>query len=48
MGLLKAPRRPVGNAAATLIPLVEAIQAHVFAPECIHADDTAVPVPAHD
>src|SRR5437764_169163 len=34
----------VGACAATLMPLVEAIQAHVFAAERIHADDTTVPV----
>jgi transposase len=34
----------VGAAAATLMPLVEAIRAHVFAAERIHADDTIVPV----
>jgi transposase len=34
----------VGASAATLMPLVEAIQAHVFAAERIHADDTTVPV----
>jgi transposase len=34
----------VGASAATLMPLVEAIQAHVFAAERIHADDTPVPV----
>jgi transposase len=34
----------VGAAAATLMPLVEAIRAHVFAAERIHADDTTVPV----
>jgi transposase len=34
----------VGAAAATLMPLVEAIQAHVLAAERIHADDTTVPV----
>jgi transposase len=34
----------VGAAAATLIPLVEVTQAHVFAAERIHADDTTVPV----
>jgi len=34
----------VGAAAATLMPLVEVIQAHVFAAERIHADDTRVPV----
>jgi transposase len=34
----------VGAAAATLRPLIEAIRAHVFAAERIHADDTTVPV----
>jgi transposase len=34
----------VGASAATLMPLVEAICAHVFAAERIHADDTTVPV----
>jgi len=34
----------VGAVAATLMPLVEAIRAHVFAAERIHADDTTVPV----
>jgi transposase len=34
----------VGACAATLMPLVEAMQAHVFAAERIHADDTTVPV----
>ncbi len=34
----------VGASAATLMPLVEAIHAHVFAAERIHADDTTVPV----
>jgi transposase len=34
----------VGAAAATLMPLVEAIRAYVFAAERIHADDTTVPV----
>ena len=34
----------VGAAAATLMPLVEVIRAHVFAAERIHADDTTVPV----
>ena len=34
----------VGAAAATLMPLVEAIRTHVFAGERIHADDTTVPV----
>jgi transposase len=34
----------VGMAAATLMPLVTEIRAHVFAAERIHADDTTVPV----
>jgi transposase len=34
----------VGAAAATLMPLVDVIRAHVFAAERIHADDTTVPV----
>ncbi len=34
----------VGACAATLAPLVEAIEAHVFAAERIHADDTTVKV----
>jgi transposase len=34
----------VGAAAATLMPLVEAIRTHVFAAQRIHADDTTVPV----
>ena len=34
----------VGAAAATLMPLVEAIRGQVFAAERIHADDTTVPV----
>jgi len=34
----------VGAAAATLMPLVLSIRAHVFAAERIHADDTTVPV----
>ena len=34
----------VGAAAATLMPLVEMIQAHVLAGQRIHADDTTVPV----
>ncbi len=34
----------LGASAATLTPLVEAIRAHVFAAERIHADDTTVPV----
>jgi transposase len=36
----------VGACAATLMPLVEAIRAHVFAAQRIHADDTTVPVQA--
>ena len=34
----------VGATAATLMPLVDVIRAHVFAAERIHADDTTVPV----
>jgi predicted O-linked N-acetylglucosamine transferase (SPINDLY family) len=34
----------IGAAADTLMPLVEAIRAHVFAAERIHADDITVPV----
>ena len=34
----------VGAAAATLMPLIEAIRAYVFAAERIYADDTTVPV----
>ena len=34
----------VGASAATLMPLVDAIRAHVFAAERVHADDTTVPV----
>jgi transposase len=34
----------VGAAAATLMPLVDVIRAHVFAAERIHADDTTLPV----
>jgi transposase len=34
----------VGAAAATLMPLIEAIRTHVFTAERIHADDTTVPV----
>ena len=34
----------VGACAATLMPIVVAIRAHVFAAERIHADDTTVPV----
>jgi transposase len=36
----------VGACATTLMPVVEAIRAHVFAAERIHADDTTVPVQA--
>jgi transposase len=36
----------VGACAATLMPMVEAIRAHVFAAARIHADDTTVPVQA--
>jgi transposase len=36
----------VGACAATLMPMVEAIRAHVFAAERIHADDTTVLVQA--
>jgi transposase len=34
----------VGAAAATLMPLVEAIRDHIFAAQRIHSDDTPVPV----
>jgi transposase len=34
----------VGAAAASLMPIIEAIRAHVFAAERLHADDTTVPV----
>ena len=34
----------VGASAGTLMPLVEAVRAHVFAAERLHADDTTVPV----
>ena len=34
----------VGAAAATLMPIVEALRTHVFAAARIHADDTPVPV----
>jgi transposase len=34
----------VGACAATLMPLVDVIRAHIFAAERIHADDTTVPV----
>src|SRR5437764_1861281 len=36
----------VGACAATLMPMVHLIRAHVFAAERIHADDTTVPVQA--
>jgi transposase len=38
----------VGAAAATAMPLVDAIRAHVFAAERLHADDTTVPVLAKE
>jgi transposase len=38
----------VGVAAATLMPLVEAIRAHVFAAERLHGDDTTIPVLAKE
>jgi transposase len=38
----------VGAAAASLMPLVEAIRAHVFAAERLHGDDTTVPVLAKE
>ena len=38
----------VGAAAATLMPLCEAIRTHVFAAERLHADDTTVPVLAKE
>ncbi|MBL8127215.1 MAG: IS66 family transposase [Chloroflexia bacterium] len=38
----------VGAAAASLMPLVEAIRAHVFTADRIHADDTTVPVLAKE
>ena len=34
----------VGASAVTLMPQIEAIRAHVFAAERIHADNTTVPV----
>jgi transposase len=34
----------VGAAATTLMPLLEAIRAHVFTAERIHAHDTTAPV----
>jgi len=38
----------VGAAAASLMPLVDAIRAHVFTADRIHADDTTVPVLAKE
>ena len=38
----------VGATAATAMPLVDAIHAHVFAAKRLHADDTTVPVLAKD
>ena len=38
----------VGAAAASLMPLVEAIRRHVFTAERLHADDTTVPVLAKE
>jgi transposase len=38
----------VGAVAATAMPLVEAIRAHVFAAERLHADDTTVPAQAKE
>jgi transposase len=38
----------VGAAAATLMPLVAAVRAHVFAAERLHGDDTTVPVLAKE
>ena len=38
----------VGAVAATAMPLVDAIRAHVFAAERLHADDTTVPVLAKE
>jgi transposase len=38
----------VGAAAASLMPLVEAIRSHVFAAERLHGDDTTVPVLAKE
>ena len=34
----------VGNVSALLIPLTDALRAHVFAAEVVHADDTPLPV----
>jgi transposase len=34
----------VGSASALLAPLTEALRAHVFAAEVVHADDTPIPV----
>jgi transposase len=38
----------VGSSVATAMPLVQAIQRHVFAAERIHSDDTTVPVLAKE
>jgi transposase len=43
VGRGKHQSRCLDTVAATLAPLIEAIRAHVFAAERIHADDTAVP-----
>lgn len=34
----------VGNVSALLTPLTDALRAHVFAAEVVHADDTPIPV----
>ena len=34
----------VGRASALMAPLIEALQAHVFAGDRLHGDDTPVPV----
>jgi transposase len=34
----------VGNVSALLVPLTEALRAHVFAADVVHADDTPIPV----
>ena len=41
---LRSDQPAAGAIAPDLTPLVEAIRAHVFAAERIHADDTTVPV----
>jgi transposase len=38
----------VGSAAASLMPLVLGVRAHVFAAERLHGDDTTVPVLAKE